>query len=142
MTRDDVVALFKRRQEALSRLDASVLANLHAPDGVLESPMAGGSAEGREAIEQVYRKFFTAMSPRIEQEALLVDGVHVAHLVHMEGTHRGGLMGLPDSGRPFSFSMVSLCEMRDGFIVHERRIYDFTGLLVQVGAIKAKPVSR
>jgi hypothetical protein len=29
--------------------------------------------------------------------------------------------------------------MQDGFIARERRIYDFTGLLVQVGAIKAKP---
>lgn len=140
MTRDDVVALFKRRQDALSRHDSAALAELHAPSGVLESPMAGGTATGREAIEQVYRSFFTSLSPTIEQEALLVDGDHVAHLVRMEGTHRGGLMGMPATGRTFSLSMVSLCEVREGLIVRERRIYDFTGLLVQVGAIKAKPV--
>ena len=29
--------------------------------------------------------------------------------------------------------------LRDGHIVHERRIYDFTGILVQVGLLKAKP---
>jgi hypothetical protein len=29
--------------------------------------------------------------------------------------------------------------MRDGLIARERRIYDFTGMLLQVGAIKAKP---
>jgi hypothetical protein len=28
---------------------------------------------------------------------------------------------------------------RDGLIIEERRIYDFTGLLVQVGVLKAKP---
>ena len=27
-----------------------------------------------------------------------------------------------------------------GLITHERRIYDFTGLLVQVGVLRAKPV--
>jgi hypothetical protein len=36
--------------------------------------------------------------------------------------------------------MVSLCELHDGFITRERRIYDFTGLLLQVGALKAKPI--
>ncbi|MGH9146149.1 MAG: hypothetical protein ACRD1Q_05525 [Vicinamibacterales bacterium] len=29
--------------------------------------------------------------------------------------------------------------LRDGQIVHERRIYDFTGILIQVGLLKAKP---
>jgi hypothetical protein len=27
----------------------------------------------------------------------------------------------------------------DGLIEHERRIYDFTGLLVQIGVLRAKP---
>jgi hypothetical protein len=49
-------------------------------------------------------------------------------------------MGLPPTDRPFSISLVSLCEMEDGFIAHERRIYDFTGLLLQVGALRAKPL--
>ena len=48
-------------------------------------------------------------------------------------------MGLPPTDRPFSISLVSLCDLRDGLIARERRIYDFTGLLLQVGAIKAKP---
>jgi len=29
----------------------------------------------------------------------------------------------------------------DGFVVEERRIYDFTGVLVQVGVLKAKPTA-
>jgi hypothetical protein len=36
--------------------------------------------------------------------------------------------------------LVSLCELKDGFITRERRVYDFTGLLLQVGALKAKPI--
>jgi hypothetical protein len=36
--------------------------------------------------------------------------------------------------------MVMLCDLKDGFITRERRVYDFTGLLLQVGALKAKPV--
>ncbi len=30
--------------------------------------------------------------------------------------------------------------LKDRKIVRERRVYDFTGLLVQIGLLKAKPV--
>ena len=141
MTRDEIVAFFARRQEAMQRLDAPMLASLHAENGVLESPWAGGVAEGREAIEQVYRTFFTSFSTAtFEQEQLVIDGDKAAMLLHIHGTNRGGIMGLPPTDRPFSVQMVMLCELKDGFITRERRVYDFTGLLLQVGALKAKPV--
>jgi len=35
--------------------------------------------------------------------------------------------------------MVFVCRVADGFVTHERRIYDFTGMLVQLGVLKAKP---
>jgi hypothetical protein len=34
--------------------------------------------------------------------------------------------------------MVVVCAFGDGLIVHERRIYDFTGMLVQIGVFEAK----
>ena len=141
MTRDDMLAFFARRQEGFDRLDPALCASLHTDDGVLESPFAGGVAKGREAIEQVYRAFFTAFSTaEFEQEQLVIDGDKAALLLHIHGTNTGGVMGLPPTDRPFSILLVSLCEMSNGFIAHERRIYDFTGLLLQVGALKAKPV--
>jgi predicted ester cyclase len=141
MTRDDIVALSARRQEGFALLDAVMLAALHAEDGVLDSPWAGGITHGREAIEHVYRDFFTAFGTvRFDQEMLLIDGNTTALLMHVHGTNSGGVMGSPPSDRPFGISMVSICELRDGFIAHERRIYDFTGLLLQVGALKAKPI--
>ena len=56
------------------------------------------------------------------------------------GTDTGGFMGLPATGKPFRLPIVILYTVADGLIVHERRIYDFTGMLVQVGILKAKPV--
>jgi steroid delta-isomerase-like uncharacterized protein len=140
MTRDEIVAFFNRRMEGLNRLDAAMAASLHTEDGVVESPFAGGIAEGREAIERVYEAFFTSFSTaEFRQEQLLIDGERVALLAHIHGTNKGGVLGLPPTDRPFSISLVSLCDMRDGLIARERRIYDFTGMLLQVGAIKAKP---
>jgi hypothetical protein len=36
-------------------------------------------------------------------------------------------------------SAVFFYELKHGRIVRERRIYDFTGMLVQIGILKAKP---
>jgi steroid delta-isomerase-like uncharacterized protein len=141
MTREEIVVLSARRLEGFNRHEAVMLAAQHAEDGVVESPFAGGVTVGREAIEQVYRAIFAAFGTvRLEEEMLLIDGDKTALLAHLHGTHSGEMMGVPPTGRPFSISLVSLCELRDGLIVREQRVYDFTGMLLQVGALKAKPI--
>ena len=57
----------------------------------------------------------------------------------MEGANIGGMMGLPPSGKSFRVPAVFLYELRGNKIARERRIMDFTGLLVQIGVLKAKP---
>jgi hypothetical protein len=48
-------------------------------------------------------------------------------------------MGLPASGRKFRIQGVRLHTMKDSKILDEQRVYDFTGLLIQVGVLKSKP---
>lgn len=139
MTRQDILALFDRRQAAFDRRDVLELTNLHAEDGVVESLVAG-TVKGRAAIGDIYRAWLTAFPDVvITSDELLIDGLRAAHLVTHTGTDRGGFMGLPPTGKPFRVPIVYLVEFRDGHILHERRIYDFTGLLVQIGVLKAKP---
>ncbi len=38
-----------------------------------------------------------------------------------------------------AFRGVFLQQLRDDHIVYERRIYDFTGLLIRLGVLKVKP---
>jgi steroid delta-isomerase-like uncharacterized protein len=140
MTRDEIVAMFARRQQALDRLDAHALAADHAEDGVVESPF-GGSARGRDAIEAIYLSYFKTFSDlRVTAEEMVIDGDRVVLVERISGTDTGGFMGMAPSGRPMSFCAALLFELRDGQIVRERRIYDATGVRLQVGAIKAKPV--
>ena len=70
----------------------------------------------------------------------MIDGDRVAQALSIEGTHIGEFMGVPPSGRPFRLTSVFGYELEAGQIIRERRIYDFTGLLVQIGLLKAKPV--
>jgi steroid delta-isomerase-like uncharacterized protein len=140
MTREEIAGLFARRDEALARRDAVALGALHVEDGVVESPTIGGTAQGRPAIVDVYRAWFTGFPDvRFGHEELLVEGDLVAQILTVTGTDTGGFLGLPPTDKPFELQMVSLCTIRDGGILRERRIYDFTGLLVQIGVLKARP---
>jgi predicted ester cyclase len=139
MTRDDIMALFARRRDAMVRRDAVTLMADYAEDAVAESPWVG-TVKGREAIEQAWRAVFSACPDQVfHEEELLVDGDRAALLGTAAGTDLGGFMGLAPTGKPFRITIVYLFTFDDRHIVHERRIYDFTGMLVQIGVLKAKP---
>jgi steroid delta-isomerase-like uncharacterized protein len=139
MTRDDIVALLARRHDAVVRHDAAALMAEYAEDAVAESPWVG-TVKGREAIGQAWRAFLSAFPDQVfHEEELLVDGDHAALFATAAGTDLGGFMGLPPTGKPFRTPVVFLFTFDDRHIVHERRIYDFTGMLVQIGVLKAKP---
>ena len=141
MQRQEIVALFSRRQAAWDRLDADELAAGHEEDGRVESPLAGGTVVGREAIGKLYRTYFSAFSDlRLAQDELLIDGDRVVLLGRVSGTDTGGFMGMAPTNRAVSVPVVFFYELHGGRIRRERRVYDFTGVLVQVGLLKTKPV--
>jgi uncharacterized protein (TIGR02246 family) len=141
MTREEITAMFKRREVAWDEHDAVALAADHAPDAVVISP-TGGVLEGRTDIERIYKVWFTAFPDLYFKERdLLIDNDRAALVMTVEGTHAGDFFGLAASGRRVKFVCAFLYTLRDGQIVHERRILDFTGVLVQVGVIRAKPAA-
>jgi steroid delta-isomerase-like uncharacterized protein len=140
MTRDEIVAFFERRQQLFDNFDARALAADYADEAVIESPSAGVHT-GRAAAEQALRAAFGAfLDLKTKTESLVIDGDRVAEVRAIEGTHIGEFMGMPPSGKHFRLAAVFLYELRNRQIIRERRIYDFTGLLVQIGMLKAKPV--
>jgi len=139
MTREEISALFERRLEAFNRRDISALGRDLSEDSVVDSPFAGGVTRGRAAIEDLYRSFFHAFpDAQLRLEELLIDGARVMLLGRLSGTDTGGLLA-PPKGRAYDIALVLSNTFHNGLIVHERRIYDFTGMLVQVGTLKAKP---
>ncbi|HET7220510.1 MAG TPA: ester cyclase [Vicinamibacterales bacterium] len=139
MTREEILALFNRREAAWAARDAASLTADHAPDGVVVSP-TGGVLEGAAEIERIYRVWFTAFPDLVfTTEDLLVDDQRVALLCRITGSHSGEFFGMPPTGRRIEVSGCFIYRIEDGKIEHERRILDFTGLLVQVGVLRAKP---
>jgi steroid delta-isomerase-like uncharacterized protein len=142
MTRQDIEELFARREQAQRRHDVNGVAAFFAVDAVVESPTAGGTVQGRSAIAEVTRAWVVGFPDVVfATNTLLIDGEQAVWVAETHGTDTGGFLGLPPTGKPFSLTIVHLCKLKDGLIAHERRIYDFTGLLMQIGVLKAKPAS-
>jgi len=98
--------------------------------------------EGHDAIERIYRVWFRAFPDlTISPTDLLIDGERVMLVFNIKGTHAGEFFGLPASGRHLEATCAFLYRVANGLIVHERRILDFTGVLVQVGVLRAKPAA-
>lgn len=139
MTRDEVVAFFDQRALAWQARDVGALARTHAENGIIRSPMFG-ELRGREAIASSYASLFRMFPDwTFNADRLLVDGHQSAQPFSATATHSSEFMGLPASGRSFRIEGVRLHVMKDGLIQEEQRIYDFTGLLIQVGVLKSKP---
>ena len=139
MTREEIATVFARRETAWRKRDAAALASDHAPNGVVVSP-TGGVLEGRADIERIYRVWFTAFPDLVfSTEDLLIDDDRAALLGRVTGSHAGEFFGMAPTGRRIEVSCAFIFRFEDGLIAHERRILDFTGLLVQVGVLRAKP---
>lgn len=140
MTRDETQRFFERRLDAWKRRDVEALTAHHSEDCVLESPVAG-EVRGRAAIESVYRGFLASFPDLVlTSPELIIDDDRVVQVVTFSGTNSGGFMSLPPTGKHFSFLAVLMCTMRDGQIVHQKSVYDFTRFLIEIGVLKAKPV--
>ena len=117
MTREAIGAFFKRRNEALDRLDAAALAADYAEDCVVETPWAG-TVPGRASNEKLLRTWFEAFPDcQIEHQDVLIDGDREAEVLMLQGTDLGGFMGLEPTGKWFRVPSVFLYALRDGQIV-------------------------
>jgi steroid delta-isomerase-like uncharacterized protein len=139
MTRDEIVAFVARRERALKEHDIPALVEEHSDDCILQSPIAG-IIRGREAIGQAFRAWFESFPDSTYQvDDLFVDNDRAVLVGTLAGTDLGGFMGLAPTGKRFTFPIVSMFTFKQNRIASERRIYDFTGLLLQIGTLKARP---
>jgi steroid delta-isomerase-like uncharacterized protein len=141
MSTDQMTALIDRHIEAWSRRDPTALSHDHAKDGVVVSPLFG-RVQGRAQICDSYAALFAIFPDwQMRFDVPIIHGNRVAMSFSVTATHQGDFMGLPGSGRRCAFEGVSLFQLdADPLIVEDRRIYDFTGLLVHVGVLRVRPV--
>ncbi len=139
MTRKELREFFSRRNEAWQRHDYAALTSDHAEDGEVDSPFSG-MLKDHAAIEKVYRGWFSSFpDAKYVTEQLLIDGNNVVQRVRMTGTQKGDFCGLAPTGKRFEVCCAFFFLFAGCKIAREIRVYDLTGVFMQLGVLRAKP---
>jgi steroid delta-isomerase-like uncharacterized protein len=139
MRREEIETILAEWVDAWKRRDAVALTAPYSEDAVYESMLAG-TIQGHAEIESLYRSWFLAFPEMVfEAESQVIDGAQAAIFWSQRGRHMGDFCGLAGTGRSFVLEGAFLMTLEEGRITRMRSLYDFTGLLVQVGVLKAKP---
>jgi predicted ester cyclase len=139
MTRDEILSLLSSHQEAFLARDAARLSLQHATEGTFQSP-AHGIVEGRDAIGDVYRYWFTAFPDlRLTWGRPIVDGDRAAVFWTFVGTVHGPFFGALGAGTHIEMPGAAEYVFSDGLIRSVRHIFDFSGVLMKAGVLKVKP---
>jgi steroid delta-isomerase-like uncharacterized protein len=139
MTYAEITAFLRAHEAKFNRHDINGLAADFTDEGVVRSPIFP-LVQGVVQIQSSYRALFTMFPDmQITFEPAIIDGDRAAHPFTARATHVGEFMGMPGTGRKFQIIGALFYQFDDGLIAEQRRIYDFTGLLMQVGVLKGKP---
>jgi steroid delta-isomerase-like uncharacterized protein len=139
VTKEQIAELVNRHLDAYRRRDPVALAADHSEASLVVSPMFA-TVQGRSAIEASYRTLFTAFPDwDMQAESPIIDGDRVAQYFHVSATHMNEIFGMPGTGKRIEMKVVIIMTFDGEQIIHERRIYDFTSVLMQMGVLKGKP---
>lgn len=118
--------------EVINNGNYSALHELVIPGYVYRSP--DQELRGPEALEALfssYRSGLPDLNATIDD--MVVSGDKVVIAITLTGTHTGGLMGIPATGKPLKVHGMVLSRLEDGKIVEEWEILDMLGMFQQLG---------
>ncbi len=139
MTPDEIRAFMTQHQAKFDAGDAAALAADYTEDGTMET-LSTGTHRGRQQIEEFYQRWTQAFPGMGHTaETVVAEEDRAASFFVVSGTHAGNFLGLPATGKRIELRCVRLVRFEHGLIAHERFVYDFSGLLIKLGVVKAKP---
>lgn len=142
MTHDDIRSFLDRFVQAWEQQDVAALGACYAESCTVVSPIFH-TLKGRAQVERSYTDLFRAFShPTIRVDDIVISSEEPPRAVivwTVQSVHTGEIFGMPGSGRRIERTIAYILTFRNGVIVNERRVYDFTNMLMQLGVLKAKP---
>jgi len=141
MTSAEIHAFCERYARAVERSDTAALAASYSDDCEVVSPIFG-VLNGKPKLEGSFRDLFRAFSDTTVQiDDIIVDESRRDRAVILfttSGVHKGEIFGVPGTGRRFGIRGAFVFTFAGDKICKETRLYDFTGMLMQLGILKAK----
>jgi len=140
MTRDQIQALIDRYLRGWERRDVQTLVDCYTTDCEIISPMFR-TVRGRSEVEASFEDMFLVFTDfEIRVDDLVIDATdgRAALIMTTHATHHGEIFRLPASGRRIELHQVFAFHVKGDQIRFERRLYDYTGMLIQLGVLKAE----
>jgi steroid delta-isomerase-like uncharacterized protein len=93
-------------------------------------------ATGREANRQFWSGFFAGLPDlSVTMEDLVISGDRVVGRFVYRGTHTGGLMGIPASGKAVQMRSIDIWRLQDGMFVEHWDELNLLQMFQQMGVI-------
>ena len=141
MTTDDIRRFCSDYVRSWERNDVRALVASYAEDCVVVSPIFN-VIHGQAQLETSFRDLFRAFSDfAVEVDDIVVESEpndRAVILFRALLTHRGEIFGVPGTGRRFEVRGAFVLTFENGRITRDSRLYDFTGMLMQLGVLRAK----
>lgn len=136
MTLEENKAIVRRYlDEAWNRGNITILDELMAPDYKRYVGTSGGYLD-REGQKQRIAGFHKALANlQLTLDDMLAEGDEVTIRIHVTGTHRDTLVGVPATGKDVVVAAVDILRLVDGSVVEHWGVMDTYGLLQQLSAI-------
>jgi steroid delta-isomerase-like uncharacterized protein len=141
MTTDNIRRFCSDYARSWEQNDVSALVAFYAEDCEVVSPIFN-LIRGRAQLEKSFRELFRAFSDfKVEVDDIVVESEpqdRAVILFRSFLTHRGEIFGMPGTGRRFELRGAFVLTIENGRITRDSRLYDFTGMLMQLGVLRAK----
>ena len=141
MTPAEIRTCCERFAKALEGEDLAELGACYQSDCEVASPIFH-DLRGRVDVVSAWRELFKALTDRkIRIDDVIVDSGErdrALLLLTAQSVHRGEIFGVPGTGRRIETQVAFIFTFERGQIAQERRVYDFTRLLMQLGVLRAK----
>lgn len=135
---DPVQLLHRIYEEIVNQGRVEAADELFTADYVDHGPM--GDLDGREAFKAVISQWRGAVPDvHCTLENVIVQGDLAAWLVRTTGTHTGGDLGFPATGRTFETLSANIGRLRGGQAVEHWSEQGMLPMLVQLGLMPAPP---
>lgn len=126
-------AIFRQFIECINSGDLDVMGEIFSADFVNHHPRPGAPAN-RAGYKQTLSSARSAFSDfNIAIEDLIAEGDRVVGLLTVRGTHDGGSLGLPPSGRRVEFTAIAIHRIEKGEIRERWEVADTTTMMSQIG---------
>jgi steroid delta-isomerase-like uncharacterized protein len=135
MSQETNKKIFRRlMEEGFSDGKFDIVDQLLSPD--FKEHQNGVEPATREGVKALIQQLHSMMPDlKLTIEDITADGDKVWGRMKAHGTHRGGFMGRPPTGRTVTIDVIDICRFEDGKIVEHWGVPDRLGMMEQMELI-------